>query len=175
MKYFAFVIASLVLAASSNGEKEEKKDTKHSWSYHGKTGPDFWGDLSEDNKACKSGLRQSPIDLGKNTLARFETGKVSTSWNEIDLKLELEEDLAIKASEIVNMSAPGTIVLNHLSVWNYLPRLFLQFLEYSLSLAIRARLQWYSRTRRISFSSPEQRYGAICSYRDSGRHFQQNI
>lgn len=34
------------------------------WTYEGETGPDHWGDLSEDYKQCKVGHMQSPIDLG---------------------------------------------------------------------------------------------------------------
>ncbi|WP_444996408.1 carbonic anhydrase [Aliikangiella sp. IMCC44359] len=34
------------------------------WSYKGNTGPKFWGDLSPEYTACKSGVEQSPIDLG---------------------------------------------------------------------------------------------------------------
>ena len=35
------------------------------WSYEGETGPEFWGDLSHDFETCKTGLEQSPIDLGE--------------------------------------------------------------------------------------------------------------
>jgi carbonic anhydrase len=33
------------------------------WSYGGEGGPDHWGELGADNKACASGVQQSPIDL----------------------------------------------------------------------------------------------------------------
>jgi carbonic anhydrase len=33
------------------------------WSYDGQTGPSHWGDLSVDFAPCKSGHRQSPIDI----------------------------------------------------------------------------------------------------------------
>ncbi len=36
-----------------------------SFGYFGEIGPDFWSDLDEDNFACTSGDRQSPVDLGK--------------------------------------------------------------------------------------------------------------
>ncbi|HKU59939.1 MAG TPA: carbonic anhydrase family protein [Gemmatimonadales bacterium] len=35
------------------------------WSYGGDTGPGHWGDLESDYSACKSGTRQSPIDIHK--------------------------------------------------------------------------------------------------------------
>jgi carbonic anhydrase len=35
------------------------------WSYAGSTGPQHWGDLESDYSACKTGTRQSPIDISK--------------------------------------------------------------------------------------------------------------
>lgn len=34
------------------------------WGYEGHAGPENWGELSEDFKACKVGHMQSPVDLG---------------------------------------------------------------------------------------------------------------
>ena len=39
-----------------------RNDVAH-WSYEGDDGPAHWGDLSTENKACKTGPRQSPINL----------------------------------------------------------------------------------------------------------------
>ncbi|MDR2688580.1 MAG: carbonic anhydrase family protein [Azoarcus sp.] len=36
---------------------------KAHWSYHGDTGPAHWGDLDPSAAVCKTGARQSPIDL----------------------------------------------------------------------------------------------------------------
>lgn len=33
------------------------------WSYVGDTGPDRWAELAPENKLCKTGTRQSPIDI----------------------------------------------------------------------------------------------------------------
>jgi len=33
------------------------------WSYHGKEGPEHWGELTEEYAACAEGRNQSPIDL----------------------------------------------------------------------------------------------------------------
>jgi carbonic anhydrase len=33
------------------------------WSYDGETGPEFWSTLSPENAACRTGTRQSPIDI----------------------------------------------------------------------------------------------------------------
>jgi carbonic anhydrase len=35
------------------------------WSYAGSTGPQHWGDLESDYSSCKTGTRQSPIDISK--------------------------------------------------------------------------------------------------------------
>ena len=34
-----------------------------SWSYAGDTGPENWGDLSEEWATCADGQEQSPVDL----------------------------------------------------------------------------------------------------------------
>lgn len=49
------------------------------WSYDGNTGPDSWGELSNDYAVCASGKRQSPIDLTDATLA--DPADVSYRWN----------------------------------------------------------------------------------------------
>ena len=38
----------------------------NSWSYEGATGPQAWGDLSDDYALCKVGKMQSPIDLAQS-------------------------------------------------------------------------------------------------------------
>ncbi|MEK4566142.1 carbonic anhydrase family protein [Alkalihalobacillus sp. FSL R5-0424] len=35
----------------------------HEWSYSGSTGPEFWGELDSEFKACSNGAEQSPIAL----------------------------------------------------------------------------------------------------------------
>ncbi|MGF1491320.1 MAG: carbonic anhydrase [Microcoleaceae cyanobacterium] len=39
------------------------------WSYTGNTGPDKWGELSEEFKLCGSGQSQSPINIEENNAA----------------------------------------------------------------------------------------------------------
>ena len=47
---------------------------KHgNWSYSGQEGPRYWGDLSPENKQCKAGKNQSPINL-KDQAALGTTG-----------------------------------------------------------------------------------------------------
>lgn len=54
--------AAQLLAAASPGPGAHH-DKPH-WTYDGEAGPDHWGELSEDFKACKTGRMQSPIELG---------------------------------------------------------------------------------------------------------------
>lgn len=46
-------------------KKAPKKKIVHNphWSYSGKEGPDYWGDLSPDYALCKTGQNQSPVNL----------------------------------------------------------------------------------------------------------------
>ncbi|MBM0066198.1 carbonic anhydrase [Alkalicoccobacillus gibsonii] len=38
-------------------------NASHDWSYSGPTGPEFWGELDSEFKACSNGTQQSPIAL----------------------------------------------------------------------------------------------------------------
>ena len=54
-------------AAEDNGAQEEGEEhggVKAGWAYSGKKGPQAWGKISAEFRACKSGRMQSPIDLG---------------------------------------------------------------------------------------------------------------
>ncbi|MDP0930297.1 carbonic anhydrase [Paracoccus onubensis] len=41
------------------------EETAAHWSYMGETGPEHWAEIAPEDKACKAGTRQSPIDLSK--------------------------------------------------------------------------------------------------------------
>lgn len=58
---FATLLASGALLATSVIAQEH--GAGHSWSYDGNTGPSHWGDLNPEFAPCKSGHRQSPIDI----------------------------------------------------------------------------------------------------------------
>ncbi len=62
MSKFRCLILSLVLGLLSTGLLAGSD-----WSYHGKTGPAYWGELNPDYIACAEGDRQSPIDLASST------------------------------------------------------------------------------------------------------------
>lgn len=47
---------------SATEDSGAKPHSPH-WSYGGEGGPEHWGDLGQDNRACSIGLQQSPIDI----------------------------------------------------------------------------------------------------------------
>ena len=82
---------------TSTGKKSTAaaKDTSQSspaqapahWSYAGKGGPESWSHLSPDNHACKSGKRQSPIDIGDGIRVDLEPIKFNygpSPWSVLD-------------------------------------------------------------------------------------------
>ena len=58
---FFFLCAAFVLARPAIAQ-DHPANTPH-WGYSGAEGPDHWGDLSPDFATCKTGQRQSPIDI----------------------------------------------------------------------------------------------------------------
>lgn len=55
------------ITTDSEAEQVQKNQKKPpSWSYKGRTGPEFWGDLSSQYAECQLGKKQSPIDLKKS-------------------------------------------------------------------------------------------------------------
>ncbi|MCF6346164.1 MAG: carbonic anhydrase family protein [Thiomicrorhabdus sp.] len=51
-----------IISAHSDGGKSSEQKPKN-WRYSGKEGPRYWSDLSPENKQCKAGKNQSPINL----------------------------------------------------------------------------------------------------------------
>jgi carbonic anhydrase len=49
--------------------QEPKSVEKHEWDYGREHGPQHWGDLKPEFATCKTGHRQSPIDVGKTEKA----------------------------------------------------------------------------------------------------------
>jgi len=55
------------------------------WGYEGATGPEHWGDLSPDFRACGMGTQQSPINLEGAIPARL--GPVSIGYQKVPLRV----------------------------------------------------------------------------------------
>ena len=67
---------------------QETKAEAHTgplWTYEGEGGPEDWGDLAADFKACSLGLEQTPIDLQKPI--RAETGTVTPAFQQMPLTI----------------------------------------------------------------------------------------
>jgi carbonic anhydrase len=54
--------ATLVLLAAF-APMAARAQWKTAWDYQGSTGPEHWGDLDPDYSACRTGRKQSPIDI----------------------------------------------------------------------------------------------------------------
>ena len=80
--------ATLVACPICQALAEEKKADAHGgahWTYEGERGPETWGDLSADFRACSLGLEQTPIDL-KGTITA-QTGLVEASFQPMPLTI----------------------------------------------------------------------------------------
>ncbi len=65
------------------------------WSYEGKAGPQYWGDLKEDYKFCKIGYNQSPIDIDEEFLAnnlKFSYSDSAVEKQKASHNLQIEFD-----------------------------------------------------------------------------------
>ncbi len=51
------------------------------WSYHGHTGPKYWGDLNKNFIMCKIGQNQSPIDINKKDLIKACLNPLNIKYN----------------------------------------------------------------------------------------------
>ena len=59
------LIAFLVLAAAwTTAAPANEHKAGHDWGYDGAEGPSHWGDLKPEFAPCKTGHRQSPVDIG---------------------------------------------------------------------------------------------------------------
>lgn len=69
MKRFSVVMLAGAIALASNAFAGEEKKEGHGhghaphWGYSGSEGPEFWGDLAKEFAVCKSGTKQSPVDI----------------------------------------------------------------------------------------------------------------
>lgn len=57
-------VMALCLSFPYSSPAQEHSSGRHSrWSYSGPEGPDHWADLEPDYATCKTGMRQSPINI----------------------------------------------------------------------------------------------------------------
>jgi carbonic anhydrase len=67
-----------------NKSASKKRRIAH-WTYVGKKGPDFWGDLSPDYAICKSGMNQSPINIDKTITSTPKPLKAFQRFPAVDI------------------------------------------------------------------------------------------
>lgn len=65
---------------SSDGADTGEEPAEPVWSYEGETGPEHWGDLSEEWAACSEGEAQSPIDIRRDDIVPSTTTAPALSW-----------------------------------------------------------------------------------------------
>lgn len=82
MKGFKVVMLAGAIALAPNtyaADKSQGHGQGHGhghaphWGYSGAEGPEFWGDLSKDFAVCKTGTKQSPIDIRSAIEAELAT------------------------------------------------------------------------------------------------------
>lgn len=59
----------------------------HHWSYKGKTGPEFWGDLSYDFALCKTGKKQSPVNIDTTKMQKEILPALDFSYDKTPLRM----------------------------------------------------------------------------------------
>lgn len=72
-----FLIIPVWVSAADSSEQKAEPESK--WSYHGKTGPAYWGDLAPENITCKVGKNQSPININKSSIVKLKPIKFDYS------------------------------------------------------------------------------------------------
>lgn len=78
-----FALSPLVVATGI--QAAEGKHGEIRWGYEGKEGPKEWGDLKAEWAACKTGVKQSPIDLKSAQKGKGEG--MDIDWNQTPLKI----------------------------------------------------------------------------------------
>jgi carbonic anhydrase len=103
-KLFKFLLVDLLVEAIALKYLNNSKAEASTWSYQGKTGTDFWGELDPEFQTCRSGQAQSPINIPTNP-TNIEGG-FTLNVGSLDLNYQ---------------DTPLTIVTNHTIRVNYQP------------------------------------------------------
>jgi carbonic anhydrase len=79
------LLVAFVLAACQTVDEAPAEGT--SWSYEGEKGPERWGDLDPAFALCKSGTKQTPIDLPSDAPAVDPAAGLSFSYAPVPLRV----------------------------------------------------------------------------------------
>ena len=63
VRSFVYAGALSILALTACRSAPPSSSSSEDWSYHGTTGPGYWGSLREEWRICGNGDRQSPVNL----------------------------------------------------------------------------------------------------------------
>lgn len=74
------------IAATPAGPAQQASAPSAHWTYEGADGPEHWGDLDPAFAACKSGLRQSPIDI-KGASSKADLAPIRFDYKLAPLKI----------------------------------------------------------------------------------------
>jgi len=72
------VLVSLFASAGANAG-----DGHAHWGYEGNVGPGHWGDLKQEYSTCKTGTRQSPIDISHSERLEASLGNIKFDYKTV--------------------------------------------------------------------------------------------
>ncbi len=108
---FAAAIVALGLSLPASGLLAADKHGPH-WSYEGEHGPEHWGHVSSEFKACSEGKAQSPIDLSNaapEALSKIEFEYASSGLNIVNNGHTVQVNYDKGSSIVVDGSEYGLV------------------------------------------------------------------
>lgn len=79
-KVFAYLVSVLTISVSVVAHASSGHDH---WGYGGDVGPDHWGEINQEFAACKTGTRQSPIDINITQSVPADLGDIRFDYQSI--------------------------------------------------------------------------------------------
>ena len=87
IRHNSLIILLVLIAAWTTAAPAHEHKTGHDWGYDGAEGPRYWGDLKPEFASCKTGHRQSPVDISntqKSDLPALQFGYKPSPLHIID-------------------------------------------------------------------------------------------
>ncbi|HFC54420.1 MAG TPA: carbonic anhydrase family protein [Gammaproteobacteria bacterium] len=72
--------------SGDTGDKDKEHAVAH-WGYEGAGGPQHWGDLKEEFAFCKTGKKQSPIDISTSAVSKADLPAIEFHYQEAPLSM----------------------------------------------------------------------------------------
>ena len=102
LKTFISVLA-LITITSAHAEKSSAH-----WTYEGKSGPEYWGELSDTFIECKIGKNQSPVNIDTSNTVDFKQDPIALNYS----MLVAEQIKNTGHSVQVDLRTGGTMTLD---------------------------------------------------------------